>query len=240
VNGCDVGAMFNPIAVTLPPALATGKLEIRTDSVVARVRMAKDNRAQGVTYIERFTKKDVDVDATWVILAASTLENTRLLLLSEKGGLANSSGLVGYYMMDQVGGGGVTGILPKLKGGPARLDDGKQAGITIPNFQNIDAKTERKDFIRGYVMNATGGQTDFPQFAATVPGYGSEWKKEIKSRYVAQARVWNAGAEMLARKENFVELDPEVKDAWGIPVLRIHFTHGDNDYKLIDDFQQKA
>jgi choline dehydrogenase-like flavoprotein len=240
VNGCDVGAMFNPIAVTLPPALATGKLEIRTDSIVARVRVNKEHRAEGVTYIERSTKKSVDVDATWVILAASTLENTRLLLLSEKGGLANSSGLLGYYMMDQVGGGGVTGILPKLKGGPARLDDGKQAGITIPNFQNIDAKTQRKDFIRGYVMNATGGQTDFPQFAANVPGYGSEWKKEIKSRYVAQARVWNAGAEMLARKENFVELDPEVKDAWGIPVLRIHFTHSDNDYKLIDDFQQKA
>ena len=240
VNGCDVGAMFNPIAVTLPPALATGKLEIRTDSIVARVRMNPENRAQGVTYIERSTKKAVDVDATWVILAASTLENTRLLLLSEKGGLANSSGLLGYYMMDQVGGGGVSGILPKLKGGPARLDDGKQAGITIPNFQNIDVKTQRKDFIRGYVMNATGGQTDFPQFAANVPGYGSEWKKEIKSRYVAQARIWNAGAEMLARKENFVELDPEVKDAWGIPVLRIHFTHSDNDYALIADFQQKA
>jgi len=240
VNGCDVGAMFNPIAVTLPPALATGKLEIRTDSVVARIRLNTEHRAQGVTYVERFTKKSVDVDATWVILAASTLENTRLLLLSEKGGLANSSGLLGHYMMDQVGGGGVSGILPKLKGGPARLDDGKQAGITIPNFQNIDAKTQRKDFIRGYVMNATGGQTEFPQFAANVAGYGSEWKKEIKNRYIAQARIWNAGAEMLARKENFVELDPEVKDAWGIPVLRIHFTHSDNDYKLIDDFQQKA
>jgi choline dehydrogenase-like flavoprotein len=232
--------MFFPFGVTLPRALATGKLEIRTDCVVARVRMNKENRAQGVSYIERGTKKAVDVDATWVILAASTLENTRLLLLSEKGGLANSSGLLGYYMMDQVGGGGVTGILPKLKGGPARLDDGKQAGITIPSFQNIDQQTQQKDFIRGYVMNATGGQTEFPGFAANVPGYGSEWKKDIKSRYVAQARVWNAGAEMLARKDNFVELDPEVKDAWGIPVLRIHFTHSDNDYKLIEDFQQKA
>ncbi|HEY2435235.1 MAG TPA: GMC family oxidoreductase [Vicinamibacterales bacterium] len=240
VNGCDVGAMFNPIAVTLPPALATGKLEIRTDSIVARVRTNAENRAQGVTYLERATRKSVDVDAKWIILAASTLENTRLLLLSAKGGLANSSGLLGYYMMDQVGGGGVSGILPKLKGGPTRLDDGKQAGITIPNFQNIDAKTQRQEFIRGYVMNATGGQSEFPAFAANLPGYGSEWKQEIKSRYVAQARVWNAGAEMLARKENFVELDPEVKDAWGIPVLRIHFTHSDNDYKLIEDFQQKA
>ena len=209
VNGCDVGAMFNPIAVTLRPALETGHLEIRTDSVVARIRMNRENRAQGVTYIERYTMKSIDVDATWVILAASTLENTRLLLLSEKGGLANSSGTLGQYMMDQVGGGGVTGILPKLKGGPSRLDDGKQAGITIPNFQNIDARTQRKNFIRGYVMNATGGQTEYPQFAANLPGYGSEWKREVKSRYVAQARVWNAGAEMLARKEfSFARASP--------------------------------
>ncbi len=240
VNGCDVGAMFNTVAVTLPPALKTGNLEVLTDSVVARVRMDSENRAQGVTYLERFTMKSIDVDAKFVVLAASTLENTRLLLLSAKGGLANSSGLLGYYMMDQVGGGSVSGILPKLRGGPSRLDDGKAAGITIPNFQNIDQKTQRKDFIRGYVMNATGGQTEYPQYAASVPGYGSEWKKEIKSRYVAQARVWNAGAEMLAQKENFVELDPEVKDHWGIPVLKIHFTHSDNDRKLMADFQQKA
>jgi choline dehydrogenase-like flavoprotein len=240
VNGCDIGAMFNPLAVTLPPALRTGKLDIRTDAVVARVRMNREHRAEGVTYIERFTKKSVDIDAPWVILAASTLENTRLLLLSDKGGLANSSGTLGLYMMDQVGGGGVSGILPKLKGGPARLDDGKSAGITIPNFQNIDAKTQRKDFIRGYVMNATGGQTEFPQFAQSLPGYGSGWKRDVKSRFVAQAVVWNAGAEMLARKDNFVELDPEVRDHWGIPVLRIHFTHGDNEYKLIADFQERA
>src|SRR5262249_45423032 len=156
------------------------------------------------------------------------------------GGLANSSGTLGQYMMDQVGGTGIGGILPKLKGGPSRLDDGKSAGITIPNFQNIDKKTARKDFIRGYVMNATGRQTEYPMFAASIPGYGSEWKKEIKSRYVAQGRVWIAGGEMLARKENFVELDPEVKDHWGIPVLKIHFTHCDNDRKIIKDFQEKA
>src|SRR5579885_2855566 len=240
VNGCDVGAMFSTVSSTLPVAMRTGNLELRTDSVVAQIRMDAENRAKGVTYIERYTMKPVDVDAKYVILAASTLENTRLLLLSAKGGLANSSGTLGRYMMDQVGGGGVTGFLPILKGGPSRLDDGKSAGITIPNFQNIDRKTQRKDFIRGYVMNATGGQTEYPQFAASLPGYGSEWKKEVKSRYVAQARVWIAGGEMLARKENFVELDPEVKDHWGIPVLKIHFTHSENDYKLVADFQEKA
>lgn len=240
VNGCDIGAMFNPIAVTLPPALKTGKLEIRCDSVVSQIRMNAGNRAQGVTYVERFTMKSIEVDAKYVILAASTLENTRLLLLSAKGGLANSSGTLGQYMMDQVGGGGVSGFLPVLKGGPSRLDDGKMAGITIPAFQNVDAKTQRKEFIRGYAMNATGGQTEYPQFAERFPGYGSSWKKAVKQHYVAQARVWIAGGEMLARKDNFVELDPEVKDRWGIPVLKIHFTHGDNDRRLLADFQEKA
>jgi choline dehydrogenase-like flavoprotein len=240
INGCEVGAMFNPIAVTLPPALRTKKLEIRTDAVVARVLMDREHRASGVTYIERHTKTSIDVQARFVVLAASTLENARLLLLSEKGGLANSSGVLGHYLMDQVTVPGVSGILPALKGGPSRLDDGKMAGITIPTFQNYDAKTQRKDFIRSYVMNATGGQTEYPRFAETLPGYGSEWKREVRSRYVAQARVWIAGGEMLARKENFVELDPEVKDAWGIPVLKIHFTHCDNDRKLCADFQEKA
>jgi choline dehydrogenase-like flavoprotein len=163
-----------------------------------------------------------------------------LLLLSEKGGLGNSSGLLGHYFMDQVGAPGISGFIPRLKGGPSRLDDGKAAGIMTPSFQNIDRKTLRKDFIRGYMMNATGGQTEYPAFAANVAGFGSEWKKEVRSRYVAQARVWIAGAEMLARKDNFVELDPEVKDAWGIPVIKIHLTHSDNEYKLIEDFQQKA
>ena len=240
VNGCDVGAMFSTVSTTLPPALKTGNLEVRTDSVVASVRMNGENRAQGVRYIERFTGKAVDVDGKYVVLAASTLENTRLLLLSAKGGLANSSGTLGQYMIDQVGGGGVAGYLPKLNGGPSRLDDGKSAGITIPNMVNFDSKTSRKDFIRGYVMNATGGQTEFPLYAAGLPGFGSEWKKQVKSRYVAQARVWIAGGEMLARKENFVELDPEVKDHWGIPVLKIHFTHCDNDRKLMAHFQASA
>lgn len=240
VNGCDVGAMFSTVSTTLRPALKTGRLEVRTDSVACAVRMNAENRAQGVTYIERFTGKSIEVDASYVVLAASTLENTRLMLLSAKGGLANSSGTLGQYMADQVSGGGVAGYLPKLKGGPARLDDGKSAGITVPNLVNFDRKTARKDFIRGYVMNATGGQSEFPLFAASLEGFGSEWKKRVKSRYVAQARVWIAGGEMLARKENFVELDPEVKDHWGIPVLKIHFGHCDNDRKLLAHFQAAA
>ncbi|HZT32322.1 MAG TPA: GMC family oxidoreductase [Bryobacteraceae bacterium] len=238
INGCDVGAMFNTIAVTLPPAWKTGKLAVRCDSVVSRVRMAEGNRARGVTYIERYSLREVEVDARTVILAGSSLENTRLLLNSAAGGLANSSGVLGHYLMDQISGAGVSGFLPVLKGAAIRNDDGKAGGLYVPNFVNLGRGNGR--FLRGYAMSASGGAAQFPVFAADLPGFGSDYKKEVKRLYPAHARVWLSGGEMLARKENFVEIDPQVKDKWGIPVLKIHCTHSDNDKRLYEDFFERA
>lgn len=237
-NGCDVGAMFNTIAVTLPPAAKTGNLTLRCDSVASHVLMDGENRARGVRYIERYTKRAVDVNARAVILAGSSLENTRLLLNSKKGGVANSSGVLGHYLMDQISGAGVSGFLPSLKGAAIRNDDGKAGGLYIPNFINLGRNAGK--FIRGYAMSASGGAQMFPAFAPGHAGFGSEYKKEVKKLYPAFARVWMSGGEMLARKENFVEIDPQVRDAWGIPVLRIHATHCDNDRKLYEDFFTRA
>lgn len=238
VNGCDVGAMFSTIAVTLPPAMKTGNVTVLCDSVVSHVLMNDENRARGVRYIERFTNRFVEVEASRVVLAGSSLENTRLLLNSAKGGLANSSGVLGHYVMDQVSGAGVTGFLPVLKGSVIRNDDGKAGGIYIPNFSNLGKKQGK--FIRGYAMSASGGAAMFPAFATNLPGYGSSFKKEVKRLYPAAARVWMSGGEMLARKENFVELDPEVRDKWGIPALRINCTHCDNDRRVYEDFFEHA
>lgn len=240
VNGCDVGAMFNTIAVTLPPALKTGNVTVQCDSVVSHVLVNNENRASGVRYVERFSNVSREVNARVVILAGSTLENTRLLLNSAHGGLANSSGVLGHYLMDQVGGTGVTGYLPPLKGSAIRNDDGKAGGLYIPNFRNIDAKSRSQKFIRGYAMSASGGAAEFPDFAPYLPGFGSSYKKQVKALYPARARVWLSGGEMLARKENFVDLDPEVKDKWGIPALRIHCTHCDNDRTIYADFIESA
>jgi choline dehydrogenase-like flavoprotein len=240
VNGCDVGAMFNSIAVTLPPALKTGNVTLLCDSIASHVLMDQENRACGVRYIERFTNRSVELPAKIVILAGSSLENTRLLLHSHNGGLANSSGTLGHYLMDQVGGTGVSGFLPPLKGTPIRNDDGKLGGLYIPNFSNLDARPRAGKFIRGYSMSASGGAAAFPMFAPNLPGFGSAYKKEVKRLYPAHARVWLSGGEMLARKENFVELDPQVRDKWGIPVLKIHCTLGDNDRAIYSDFFERA
>ena len=89
-------------------------------------------------------------------------------------------------------------------------------------------------------MSASGGAAMFPMFAPSLPGFGSDYKVKVKSLYPASSRVWMSGGEMLARKENFVELDPVVKDKWGIPVLKIHCTHSDNDKALYQDFFNRA
>jgi choline dehydrogenase-like flavoprotein len=142
--------------------------------------------------------------------------------------------------MDQVGGTAVTGFLPALKGAAIRNDDGKAGGLYIPNFSNLGPHKGSGAFIRGYAMSASGGAAQFPVFAPTLPGHGSEYKKQVKALYPAYARVWLSGGEMLARKENYVELDPEVKDKWGIPALKIHCTHCDNDRAIYQDFFTKA
>jgi choline dehydrogenase-like flavoprotein len=239
INGCDVNAMFNTVGTTLPPALKTGNVTVLCDSVVCKVLMNDENRACGIRYIERFSRKAVEVSSRVVILAGSSLENTRLLLLSRNGGLANSSGVLGHYLMDQVGGAGVTGYLPILKGSAIRNDDGKAGGLQIPNFNNI-GKSRAAKFIRGYGMSASGGAGMFPAFAPSLPGFGSDYKKHVKALYPAYGRVWITGGEMLAQKENFVELDPVVRDKWGIPVLKIHCTHSDNDRALYADFFDRA
>ena len=233
VNGCDVGAMFSTVAVTLPPALKTGNVTVLCDSVVSHVLMNSEHRARGVRYIERFTNREVEVEARIVVLAGSSLENTRLLLNSEKGGLANSSGVLGHYVMDQISGSAVNGFLPVLKGSKVRNDDGKAGGLYIPNFSNLSKGNGK--FIRGYAMSASGGAAEFPLFAPDLPGFGSAYKKEVKRLYPAAARVWLSGGEMLARKENFIELDPVVKDKWGIPALRISVTHSDNDRRPLGE-----
>jgi choline dehydrogenase-like flavoprotein len=233
VQGCDVGAMFNSVVSTLPYAQKTGRMTLRPDSVVRAVLMGKDGKARGVSYFDRLSKQEYEAKGKYVIVAASTLESTRILLNSAPKGLGNSSGVLGHYLMDQIAGASVTGFLPQLYGNAPRNDDGKSSGAFIPNFRNLNEKHPK--FIRGYCMSMSGGQTSNPGWALATPGYGASLKQTVRQRYPAYARIYMSAGEMLPRFENHVTIDREVKDAWGIPVLRISCTHSDNDRAIWAD-----
>jgi choline dehydrogenase-like flavoprotein len=174
-----------------------------------------------------------------VIVAGSTLESTRLLLNSKSrqhpNGLGNSSGVLGHYLVDHFGGTGASGFLPMLAGRDPVNEDGKSSGIFVPRFRNLDAATKQQKFLRGYGFEGGSAIGAFPGVARRIEGFGSEFKKQVRRWYTAPVSLTTRAA-MLSRFENFIEIDPGgVVDAWGIPVLRIHIQHSDNEREMGKD-----
>jgi len=234
-QGCITYSYFASLFTTIKAALATGRLTLITDAVASHVVMDRTTgKAAGVAYIERKTRVPREVRARVVVLCASTLESTRILLNSAPGGLANSSGTLGRYLMDHIYRGGATGEMPMLKAKPWYGPPRRPNGIYIPRFRNVD-RPMTNGFIRGYGYQGWSR----PEFAFDAPGFGSEFKRAVreKARWVIGLGLW---AECLARWENYVEIDPERTDAWGIPTLKIHMSWSDNELRLYEDARQQA
>ncbi|HMG35598.1 MAG TPA: GMC family oxidoreductase [Blastocatellia bacterium] len=242
-DGCDVGAMFNSLSSTLPVAHATGRLTLRTNAVVRHVIVdSNSGRAKGIAFVDRVTGREEEVSGKVVVLGASCLETTRILLNSKSrqypAGLGNSSGVLGHYLMDHFGGIGAYGYFNILAGRDPVNEDGKASGLLIPKFRNISKETKQSKFIRGYGFECGSGSRMYPAFAKSpdmTPGFGSDFKKRIRHYYSTPVGM-TVRAEMLPRKENFVEIDPDgVVDAWGIPSLKIHCEFSDNEREMARD-----
>ncbi len=244
-NGCSVGAMFNSLASTLPAAQATGRMTLRTNSIVRHIIVDNGTgKAKGVAVVDRQTRQEQEFFGKVVIVAGSTLESTRLLLNSKArqhpNGLGNSSGVLGHYLVDHFGGTGASGVLPTLAGRDPVNEDGKSSGVFIPRFRNLDAKTKHPRFLRGYGYEGGSSIGAFPGVARRIASFGSEFKKNVRRWYVAPVGL-TTRAHMLSRFENYVELDPNgVVDAWGIPVLRVHIQHSDNEREMGQDAAETA
>ena len=241
-RGCDLNASMHSPTALIFPARDTGNLTVRPNSTVSEVLVdSKTNKASGVRVIDSVTKEVFDFKARVVVLAASTLESTRLLLLSKSAnhpnGLANSSGAVGHYFCEHIMGPGANGMIPALRGTPITNDDGRPQSIYIARFRNISDK--HPDFIRGYGFQGGSGSAEYPSHAHQTPGFGSPFKKTIRDNHPAPISI-SAFGEVLARRENRVELDPEAKDAWGIPVLRFDYRFGGNELKMAKDMADTA
>jgi choline dehydrogenase-like flavoprotein len=234
-RGCISFSYFSSPFTTLKDALKTGKCTLLTNAIAAQIEMdSATNLAKGVTFVDGTTRQTKTIRGKAVILCAQAMESTRILLNSTSGshmaGLGNSSGLLGRGLMDHVTGAGASGELPQFKGAPdAHSAPHRANGIYVIRYRNTSKATRQPNFIRGYGFQG-GADAEF-DFEAE--GFGAAYKRAVKA---GKYRIgMGAFGESLARDDNFVSIDPTLKDAWGIPALHISMTHGDNEKALMDD-----
>jgi len=241
-RGCVTASNFSSSQVMIPPAMKTGKLTMITGAMAREVLLSKDGKATGVSYIDKATRTEKRVNARAVVLAASACESARLLLNSKSSqfpnGLANSSGTVGRYLTDSVGSDG-WGIVPALEKMPPHNHDGVGGMHMYIPWWKFDRKN---DFPRGYHIEFGGGRElpgvgMFDDLCEEEEGYGLSLKQRCRQTYGTGIGLSGRG-EMIPNWDTYCEIDPNVVDKWGIPVLRFHFKWSDYELRQAQDMQE--
>ena len=236
-GGCDIHAAFDSPTGLIYPAMDTGHLTLRTNSTAYEVTVdPATGKARGVAFVDSQSGKHYEARARAVVVAASTLESARLLLLSKSNahpnGIGNSSGHVGHNFCEHVMGPSILGRVKDLVGKPRTLDDGRPGGFYIPRYRNLDDRQAK--FLRGYGFEGGGGTGMIPGRALSTPGFGADFKKTVRDEAGAFVHMGGFG-EVLPRYESAVSIDPAVKDRWGIPVLKFNYAFGDNEKQMALD-----
>ncbi len=243
-RGCRTNSNFSSTNVLVAPAVATGRLTLRTGSMAREVTVDARGRATGVTYIDKATGAERHVGARVVVLAASACESARLLLNSTSPqfphGLANGAGVVGRYLTDTTGT-DVAAFIPRLMDHVPHNEDGVGgAHLYMPWWLD----NRRLGFPRGYHIEIWGG-LDQPSygFLGGVEQFpaGGGWGRQLKAdyrRYYGSVVGFSGRGEMVPNADCYCELDPAVKDRWGIPVLRFHWQWADSERAQVKHMQE--
>ncbi|MCW3462347.1 GMC family oxidoreductase [Chitinophaga nivalis] len=258
-RGCTVYGDFSSSSVLIKPAMKSGHVDLYTNAMVREVLTDNSGKATGVAYVDKTDMQEYSVNASIVVLAASACESARLLLNSKSAkhpnGLANSSGVVGKYLHDSTGA-SRSGFVPHLMDRKRYNEDGVGGmHVYIPWW--LDNK--KLDFARGYHIELGGGM-NMPSYGfgfgmekmngkypgrdnkpKAAGGYGASLKDDYRRFFGAHIGFAGRG-ECIAREDNYCEIDPNVVDKFGIPVLRFHYTWSDEEVKqarhMQDTFEQ--
>jgi choline dehydrogenase-like flavoprotein len=229
--GCEVGAKSSTLAALIPAAVKTGKCEIRANSYVRKIDVGKDGRVRGAIYFD-MSGREIFQRAKAVVVSANGAETPRLLLMSTSTafpqGLANSSGTVGKYLMLDNSPFGF-GVFDHP------LNEYKSIVVTrvLHDYYRSDPK-------RGF-YGGGGLDSRFDYYPAGFaldgmpkdgPQWGAEWKRGFAQYYTHMLGVL-AHSSCIAVEQNSISLDDTVKDAWGLPALRMTFKPHPDDMKAI-------
>ena len=233
-NGCETHSFYNSAFRQVVPLMKKypKTFTLIPNAMAHKINVNAKGMASGVSFIDKTTGKDSEIKARRaVVVACGTLESTRLLLMSN---IANSSGMIGKNFIEHLDV-GAEAYFPELFFKDREAGDGIGGShIVIPWFGYF-RPDEKRDFVRGFQIEPSSRIRMRPDrgFGNTkrTPGFGSEFKKEVRKWTGARVRLASHG-EMLAGPNKFVELDPSVKDKWGFSVLKIYHPWESNDLNM--------
>lgn len=233
-RGCPLGGYYNSNSSTIPWALKTGNLTLRPFSVVHSVIYDdKLSKASGVRVIDANSKEASEYFAPIIFVNAGAL-NTNLILLNSKSnrfpdGLGNDNGLLGKYVAFHNYRARIQAECENFN--EFKTDGGRATSAYMPRFRNLFK--QETDFLRGYAAGIYSGRGSY----ADSNGFGEELRKNLDKRLLGS---WNISShimgETIPKETNYVSLDPEKKDEWGIPLLKISVDYDDNDEKMTKDY----
>ena len=241
IRGCPFGAYFSSNSSTLPAAERTGNMVLRPNSIVHEIIYDdKTGKASGVKVIDAETKESMIFESDIIFCCAGAIPTTSILMQSKSerfpNGLGNDSGELGHNLMDH-----------HFKVGASATWHGheddyykgrKPAGFYIPRFQNIDNKSDEKDFLRGYGMQGGASRENWERAVGEL-SFGAELKEEL-----TKPGKWRIGmtcfGECLPYHENQMTLNYDKLDEWGLPTVTFDCEYKENEMKMRDDMEKEA
>ncbi len=241
-RGCVTASNYSSSQVQIFPALKTGRVTLITNAMARELLVDDLGKVKAVSYIDKTTRTEHQIRCRTVVVAASACETARLLLNSKSerypNGIANGSGQLGRNLVDSTGF-SMGAHIPALEGLPRYDSDGMGGGHVYMPWWLWDKKL---DFPRGYHIEVGGGYGmpglgSFSGTASRVEGYGESLKKSIYENYGTNVNLAGRG-EMVPNAGTYCEIDPNVVDKYGIPVLRFHYKWTDYELKQVEHMER--
>jgi choline dehydrogenase-like flavoprotein len=233
-RGCPFGGYFSSNSSTIPWAERTGNLTLKTDAVVHSIIYdEKQGKATGVKVIDAKTNQATEYFARVIFVNAAAL-NTNLILLNSTSsrfpnGLGNDSGVLGKYVAFHNYRARISAVHEGHK--DIKTEGGRPTSAYLPRFRNV--KRQETDFLRGYAAGFYAGRGN----QRNTDGFGEALKNNLAMKDLGP---WSVGSHMMGetipKETNYVRLDPNQKDPWGIPQLAINISYDENDDKMTKDF----
>jgi len=238
MRGCPFGGYFSSNSSTLPSAERTGNMTMVTNAIVYELIYDNDKgKATGVRVLDAETGHQTEYFARVIFMCASTFGTTHILMNSTSSrfpnGFGNDSGELGHNIMDHIFGNGARAM---VEGHEDRYYSGRRPnGFYIPRYRNIGS--DKQKYLRGFGYQGGAGRQDWTRLVDD-KALGAELKKSAQEPGPWYVSMMGFG-EMLPSHKNYVTLDRNHKDKYGLPVLNFDAAHQENERMItkaiIDD-----